>query len=113
MHQRSFPATAGADDSHHFSRRNAQIYVVQNLAPFLTVAVGEMHMLEADALVKWGKRDSVRLLVNVVAGIEEVEDRRRCADGLLEVVVELRELAYRLVELEDRNDEGEKNALRE
>ena len=92
--------------------RDAQVDVVQYLAPFVAVAVAEMHMLEADALVEGRQHDSIWLLVDVVAGIKEVEDRRRSADSLLEVVVELGELPDWIVELENRHDEGEEDCPR-
>src|SRR5215469_11876591 len=75
--------------------------------------LAEVHVLEANAPVEWWQRNGTRLLHHFVVGIEKVEDRRRCTQRLLKVVVELREFPHRLVEFEDGHDECQKNALGE
>ena len=52
------------------------------------------------------QRGGVSALFHIVLHVEESEDGRRCAHGLLEAVVEVGELAHRIVELEEQDDEG-------
>ena len=54
--------------------------------------------------------DGVRPLLHVVLGVQEGEDSGGRAHRLLKVVVELRELADGIVELEDGDDEGQEGA---
>ena len=52
----------------------------------------------------------MRPLLHIVFGVEEGEDRRRRAQRLLEAVVEVSELAHRIVELEEQDDERAEQA---
>ena len=70
-------------------------------------------MLEAYALVERRQLQCAGLLANIILGVKKIEDRRRSAQRLLEVVVELPELAHRLVQLEHRNDERQEHAFGE
>ena len=53
------------------------------------------------------------LLANLVLRVDELEYLLRGAERLLEIVIELPELPYRLVEFKHRNDEGDEEALAE
>ena len=94
-------------------RLDFEVDVVQHLARAVPVLVGEVDMLEADAAMEARQLESAGLLAHIVLGIEEVEDGRGRAQRLLEVVVELPELAHRLVELEYRDDERQEHAFGE
>ena len=61
-------------------------------------------------LRKRRERLGVRLFAHVIFGIHEAENFRRCAERLLEIVVEERELADRIVQLEHGDDEREKRS---
>src|SRR5258708_100434 len=50
------------------------------------------------------------LLLHIVLVLQEAEDGARCAHGLLETVVEVRELADRIIELKEKDDEGTEHA---
>ena len=107
MHQRALACAARSDDGHHFSGAHFEIDVAQNFARLVAVRfVGEAHILEANALAKGRQRLRARLLPDVVFGIHELENLRRRAQRLLEIVVEQGKLAHRIVELEHRDDES-------
>ena len=48
--------------------------------------------------------------LHVVLGVEETKDRHGGAHGSLEAVVEVGELAHRVVELEEQNDKRAEHA---
>ena len=104
------PAPLGPTSASTSPARTSQIDIVQDLMFALFRRVREAHILELNELLKPLKRDRVRPLLHVVLGVEEGEDRRRCAHGLLEAVVEVSELAHRIVELEEHNDECAEDA---
>ncbi len=84
---------------------------MQNLVLALFGGVGEAHILKlngsGEALQSTAAR---RPLLHVVLRVEEAEDRSRSAHRLLEAVVEVGELAHRIVELEEQDDESAEEA---
>ncbi len=83
---------------------------MQNLVFAFFVGIGEAHVIKADRSFESLQRDWVRLFFNVVLVFKKSEDGARCAHGLLKAVVEVSELADRIVELEEQDDEGAKHA---
>src|SRR5579883_1302047 len=79
--------------------------------PLLVAGISEMYVFETDALVKRRQLDGVPLLLHLVLRIQEVEDLLRGTQRLLEIIVELPELAHRLIQLKDRDDEGNEKPL--
>ena len=110
IHERRLAGSAGTDQRQHFAGLDAQIYVVQNLVLAFLGGVGEAHILKSDGILEALEHDGVRPLLHVVLGVEEAEDGGGCAHGLLEAVVEVGELAHRIVKLEQRQDEGGEDA---
>ena len=61
-------------------------------------------------MLKFLQRGGVRPFLHVVLGVKEAEDGYGCAHGLLEAVVEVGELAHRIIELEEQDDESAEHA---
>src|SRR5208283_378219 len=113
VYQRGLARAAGTDNRDYFARHYFQIDIVQHLAVVVSAAVAEVNMLEAYALVEWRQVQGAGLLADIIPGVEKIEDRRRRAQRLLEVVVKLSELAHRLIKLEHSNDESQEHAFGE
>src|SRR5262249_2626725 len=89
-----------------------EIHIAQNgQAVGLGLAIGKTHVLKAHALTKWRKRCGSRLVFDFVFFIHEAEHLLRSSQGLLEVVVEESELADRIVQAKDSDDEADESAL--
>ena len=102
--QGGLAGSAGADQRQHFAGPHLQVDVVQNLVLAFFRRVGKAHIFKADVALEFLQRDSVRPLLHVVLGVKEAEDRNGCTHGLLEAVVEVGELAHRIVELEEQDN---------
>ena len=108
--QRGLAGAAGTHESHHLSARHGEIDTGENfLLPFFG-RVGKAHVVEADFAAECLHTFRVRPVPHRVLLIHELEDVAGGAQGLLKVVVEESELAHRIVELEDGDDEGEEGA---
>ncbi len=105
-------ALAGAARSHHghyFSRRYFQIDVAQNFPGLVAIGfVGKAHIFEADVGGEGWQWLGAGLLPDIVFGVHKFKNFRRCANGLLEIVIEESKLADRIVEFENRDDERQK-----
>ena len=97
---------AGAYQRQHFAGAQLKIDVVQNLVFALGGRVGKADVLKLDGLRKAFQRNSVMPLFYIILGVKKAEDRGRGAHGLLKAVVEVSELAHRIVELEEQDDES-------
>ena len=106
VHERRFACAAGTDERENFAGADFKINIVQDLMLALFGGVREANILKLDGLRKALQRDCARAFLHIVLGVEEGEDGRRCAHGLLEAVVEGCEFADRIVELEEGDDEG-------
>src|SRR5581483_9649403 len=106
MHQRRLARAAGADDRNHLARRDLEVDIAQYRTVIARPRISEPDILEANTAAKGRQLDCARRLANIVFLIEETEDLLGGPQRLLEAVVELPELAYRLVQLENRHDEG-------
>ncbi len=113
MHQRALARAARSHDGHHFSGPHFEIDVAQDFPRLVAVRLRRRSThLKANALGKRRQRLGARLFPHVVFGVHELENFRRRAQRLLKIVVEQRELAHRIVELEHGDDEGEKCSQR-
>src|SRR6185312_943130 len=110
-HQSGFTGSAGADDGHNLSGLHFEIDVAQNLAGAFFIVIAEIDALETNPILERGEIGSIRLVLYLVFYLHEVEDRRRCAQGLLEIVIELSKFAYGIVEFEYGDDEGKECAF--
>ena len=105
IHQRRFPGSARAHQRQQFASANLQVHVVQNLMFAFLSRVRETDVFKFHRLREPLERGCVVPLLHVVLGIEESEDGRRGAHGLLKAVVEVGKLPHRIVELEEHEDE--------
>ena len=85
---------------------NFQVDLVTHLALGVFGLVGKINVRERNLLREGRKEGCARFLLHFVLHIHELENLRRRAQGLLEIVVEQGKLADRVVELEDGDDEG-------
>ena len=108
--QRGFARAAGADKRQHFAGVHLEIDVMQNLMLAFFGASRRSPHSQTGRIVEAMQASRRGPFLHVVLGIEEGEDGRRCAHGLLEAVVEVGELAHRIVELEEQDDEGAEEA---
>ncbi len=110
--QRGFSRAAGAYERQHFAGLDFEIDVVQNLVFAFFSRVGKAYVLKWNGVLKALQHGGVRLFLYVVFGVKEGEDRHGSAHRLLEAVVEVGELAHRIVELEEQDDESAEEAHR-
>ena len=102
----ALPGATGAYDGEHLTPLHFKIDGAEDVAGALLVTVREACAFENDALGERRQRLGSRLLADIIFTLGKLEDLRRCTDGLLEAVVEERELSNGLVQLEDQRDEG-------
>src|SRR5262249_28310657 len=105
--QRALARSARPDQGEDFAGFGFQIDAVQNLALEAFRLVAETDVLEGDLFGERRQSHGAGPLAHFVRGIHEAEYFRRRADRPLEAVVEEGELADRIVELEDGNDEND------
>src|SRR5690348_6687020 len=113
VHQRAFAGAAGANHGQDFPGVHRKLNVTQHVAGFAVSAIGKTDMIETDALAKMRQLTRRGLLQHRVFEVHEMENGSRSAQRLLEVVVENGELAHRLVELVDGDDESHKDTASE
>src|SRR5262249_3642210 len=90
----------------YFSGPNLKVDVAQDFALLVAIGfVGKSDVVKVNAACKGRQRLRAALFANIVFGIHELEDFRRCAQRLLKIVVEQGELANRIVETEYGGDE--------
>ena len=96
VNQRGLAGAAGADDGQDFPGLTSRLMSCRtgHSSSGRGALVTKVDVLEANALMKRPQLERSRLLVNVAVGFEELKDGRRCADGLLKVVIESPELSW-------------------
>src|SRR5580692_6925043 len=115
MHQRALARAARSHHREHLAGVNFEINVAQNLASFLAFGtaprlIREADFLKPDAARKRRQRLRSGLLFYIVLCIHELEYLGRRSQRLLKIVIKQRELAHRIVQLENRNDKRQKRA---
>ena len=75
------------------------------------VVIREVHANETNVLLKQIEADGLRLVSNIIFNLHKSKNLRRCSECLLEIVVELREFAHRIVEFENGDDKSEESAF--
>src|ERR1700722_693951 len=116
MHQRGLACPAGSDNGQHFASLYVEIDIAQHLTSLATFAlrsIGKAELLELHVSGKLRQSLGARLLAHVIFKIHEAENFRRCSQGLLKIVIELRELADRIVEAVDSGNESHESSGRE
>ncbi len=84
---------------------------MQDAGVFAFAAIGEAHVIELDCLRERRQAPGMRLFADIIFDVHELEDFARCAQGLLEIVVELGKLADGIVKAEHRRDESSRKFL--
>ena len=111
VNQRALAGAAGTNDGENFAALHFEIDAAQDLARVVAVGlVGKADSFEPNALGKLRKSLGAGLFEDDVFRVHELEELRGCAQGLLEAVIEDGKLANRIVEGEDRSDEGDEGA---
>src|SRR5271156_788738 len=110
MHQRALACAARSHHREDLTGVNFEIDVAQNLAPFAFGLIRKADLFKPDAARKRRQRLSSGLLFYIVIRIHKLEDLGRCAQGLLEIIVEQSELSHRIVEFENSDDKRQKRA---
>ena len=108
--QRGLAGAAGTDEGDYLAARHCEIDAGENFLLPLVRCIGKAHVFEADFVAEAFHRFRVRPVSHRVLLVHELEDVAGGAQSLLEVVVEESKLAHRIVELEDRHDEGKEGA---
>ena len=72
--------------------------------------LSEAHPFEPDAPEKAGERLDAGLFADIVLGVDELKYFGGRAQGLLEIIVELRKFPHRVIEAEDSGDERARNS---
>src|SRR5207245_8500528 len=91
----------------HFTGARIKIDVAQDQVGIaILFHIGKTDILEANAVVEWPQFYCTRPLLHVVLRIHELEYLRRSDQGLLEIIVELRKLPNRVIQLKDGDDES-------
>src|SRR6266567_3957372 len=110
--QGALARSARSDQRQDLSCLHFQVDVAKDFALAFTRLVEKANILKADGLRERRQRRSPGLLLHFIAGVHELKNFRRSAEGLLEGVMEHRELTYRVVKVEQRNDQRYKNSGR-
>src|SRR5258708_36233255 len=101
--------SAGSDGGEPFSPADFQINVVQNPGVFAFTAIGEADVIELHGLCEWRQAPGMWLFADIIFNVHDFEDVAGSAEGLLKVVIELLQLADRIVATEHGGDEGYEN----
>ena len=114
LHQRGLARSAGADDGHHFSAPHLQVDVVQHLAARLAVwLVAEADCSKRMPSVKRRHAARAGLFAHVVVASRKVKIADEAPNACWKLLLNRRELAHRLVQLEHRDDERQEDAVGE
>ena len=113
IHQGRLPCPAGPNQRDHFAAVDGQVDVVQHHRRSFTLAflITEADVFQRDRIFESLERLRMFGLDDLILIVHEVEDGRRGSGSLLEIVVVDAEAADRIVHLEERDDEGEEDAL--
>ena len=112
--QGRLPCSAGSDERDDFAAVDGEVDVVEDdgRALALAFAIAEAHVIELNAVLESFEDARMFGFADFVLIVHEVEDGGGGSGGLLEIVVVDAEAADGVVHLEQRDDEGEEDALR-
>ena len=115
MHQRAFARAARTHHRDNFARFHFQIDIAQNLRALVAIRRRRRstHSRSGCLLENGGSGFALRLFLDVVLRVHEPKNLRGRAERLLEIVVEERKLAHRVVRLKTAMMNATKGSRRE